>query len=396
MRGLIATLFVLAGCGESSRVAVTFDVPDGAPSLAGALIRVTVGRDVDGDFQTLAGEGGPLGVEPLVFDLAAPAGSNRRVRALIRDPAGRPLLHGQSNLFELSAGGSTPVDVALHLPPEGHILKLRRTGATATLEMDARRWSKVQLGLLPGRPTHEAARPREGEEIDRLESFAVEYPLDQVDCTIGRCPIMLFADFLSADGVLGPTETASLTVDLDAPVLSTRARLEGASRLGPGGTLVVEVEANEAVSMPELRLARSLERAGHCPSTLGPYPCTGGGSTFSCRAESATLGCDGSYTVGVTAEDRAGNLGQATGAEIGVDTIPPQLTVMSVVCSSSSAVVAGVSVEATRVSLQDQAGAELAWTEGGSFVLAASSSTARAVAAIDGGGNEAALSIACP
>lgn len=389
LKSLIAASLALAGCESESRVEVTFLLPADPP--ADATARIAVGEELRDGFRTIVGTDGPA-AGPV--ELAVPRGEGRIARVLIHDGEFQAILHGQSAPFTVE-DELTAVEVPLQPPPEGSIVGTVIEGMELMVQMRARRWAIVQLGLLPRQPTHQALR--EGTPSETFESFSVAYPLDQVECNVDRgCPIVLFVDFLAEDGVAGRTATATLTVDLKAPGLSTRARIQGGGALGSGSRLLVEVEATEPLVEAELTLRRTVSRGGDCAEVLGPEACAGAGSRFTCRVEAPAAACDGSYQIEVSGTDPAGNRSTVTGAEISLDTIPPRLSIAATECASGIAMLSGTAAGATQVALRDSGGNTLAWSEGETFRLAASSSVAASVAAIDSGANEVVEQITCP
>jgi hypothetical protein len=394
MRRLIPLL--LAGCVSDPTVEVSFELPGDAPPLDDESVRITIGEVQSGAFRTVVGAGGRA-VDG-VFAIEVPEGADRRARVLIHRGDFAAVFHGLSDPFDVEPTGEPiAVKVPLVLPPDGSIVRTTVEGAAVTLEMLARRWSSVRIGRLPNRPMFEGERPGEEPESDALEAISVDIPLEMIECTLeSGCPLTLFAEFVAADGVVGTTATATLTVDVMPPALRTRARVDGADALGSGSSLIVGVEAGEPIAGVTLALSRTILRDGACGEELGPFPCAGQDRNFSCVVEAPEDRCDASYTISVTATDLIGNLSEVSGAEIAIDNIPPEVTVSRVECASGILVASGSTRDATRVVLEDAAGAVLASMEGGTFALAGSSSIAASVVAIDGGGNGMATAVSCP
>jgi hypothetical protein len=394
----MAVVVGFAGCVAETPVEVTFELPEGAPPIDGESVRIVIGEQTGDGFRVLRGGGGSAAADPRSFDLAVPEGDDRIARVVIYEGDLKPLFHGQSDPFSVTSSSEpAQVNVKLVPPPEGTIVRTIPGDGEVVIEMQARRWSAIRLGLLPQQPTHEATREEGDAESDMPERVSVTYPLDMVECTLERgCPLTLFVDFLSRDGVFGPTATATLTVDVVPPALGTRARLEGGEALGAGSRLIVTVEASEPVEDVGLSLARRILRAGDCAELLGPYACTGLDRKFTCSVSAPDEACDASYTVGVVARDRLGNTAQVFGADITVDSLPPDLVIGGTICTAGVMVVAGTTVDATEVALRDATGNTLAAAAEGSFTLAASASVAASLVAIDGGGNERSLPVACP
>jgi hypothetical protein len=285
------------------------------------------------------------------------------------------------------------------LPPEGSIVRTRPEEGGVEVEITARRWSAIRLGLLPGQPTHEATRPEGDPENDDFERVTVTYPLDMVECPLeSGCPVMIFVDFISRTGVHGPTATATATVDVVPPALTTRARIEGGATLGAGSRLLVDVEASETVSDVLLSLTQRSRREGMCIELLGPYPCAGVDRKFTCTVEAPAETCDATYTIGVVATDTAGNRVNEPGADIAIDNLPPELSLGGVRCEGGVMVTYGSALNALAAQLRDASRNVLASspTAALTFTLAASASIAASVTAVDAGGNVAAMNVACP
>jgi hypothetical protein len=392
----IALLFF--GCQDRGRVHVRYDASSLGSALESLEVRVAVGEPQAGVFTTLVATGAPATIDPVEIELIAPGGENRRVRVLIHDKNFGAILHGQSAPFAVEDSVEPiMVDVPLGPPPEGSISRLRIVEGAARIGMRARRWDRVRIGLGPKQPFGEAVRQSNDPPSDMLESFTVDVPLQAEACPFETgCPLTFFVDFLAEDGVAGPTATATITFDAMPPSLTPKARIVGGLAVGSATQLLVDVEAGEPVAAVELTLARTVERSGECAASIGPAMCTGRSVRFTCTLDAPPGSCDGSYTINVSATDAAGNRSTVPGAEIAIDTIPPELAVGSIGCTSGAMVVSGNAVDARQVILRDAGGETIAWADPGPFVLAASSSIAASVAALDAGGNEISAPVSCP
>ncbi len=366
--GLIAS----CGASEPGRFRVVFgwsgESPDG-PSLPDAAFvfgRVEERNERAEIGGTLLGEAVPAPFSvPGSLALSGITNGDNRVAIVeireTRDPGSSLLYYGLSEPFSLWPGSDVTVEVYLELAPAPRaarstdltILELRGRGAVkdpaVTLAFDAARPDRIivakDLGLLVGRADVDPESHAVGSSTTTAghERYQVPYDLNTGLCDPGACADGIRAVHVLVSGEAGRSRARTLYAQVVLDTVGPRV-LPGSEglHLVPRNSLLPSVRKIGVGTKVELSFTLDEAVAG-TPTVATSAPevipfvldrRSGTSFTFTLDLAEATH-TQGSYTVDVTAEDRAGNIATRTLAVpdpgIVLDTISPNVPAVDLI-----------------------------------------------------------------